>query len=132
MKRFNQASQKLSAAVAVSVLAASAFMLSACGGGEDKAIESLIKKENPNALLLSFDEAKKEVGLTDKECLREEVRGGGYSYYYFVKIDNEIKFVDVYFSKDNKPSMVGRYFRNVDLLKTQNDEFREPKPECFN
>ena len=102
-----------------------AFMLTACGGGGDDAAVSLIKKEYPNAKILSFDEAKKEVGLTDKECFKEVGKRNIYFYYYFVKLDNEIKAISVTFSsEDNKPSMAGRIY-SLDILK-------DLKPDCFN
>ena len=127
MKKLVNQSKRLGV---IALMSMSLVAFSACGGGDEA--EALIKKEYPNAKVLSFDEAKKEVGLTDKECLKIKISGGGYSYYHFVKINDEIKFVDVYYSGEtNKPNMVGKIYE-LDLLKTQNDRFRDPKPECFN
>ena len=65
MKKLVNQSKRLGV-IALASMSLVAF--SACGGGDEA--EALIKKEYPDAKVLSFDEAKKEVGLTDKECLK--------------------------------------------------------------
>ena len=76
MKRFNQVSQKLSAAVAVSVFAASAFVLSACGGGDEfspssdaeKKALSMAKEKYPDAKFLGYDFMADKVLVDSKMC----------------------------------------------------------------
>ena len=120
MKKLVNQSKRLGV---IALMSMSLVAFSACGGGDEA--EALIKKEYPNAKILSFDEAKKEVGLTDKECFKEVGKRNIYFYYYFVKLDNEIKAISVTFSsEDNKPSMAGRIY-SLDILK-------DLKPDCFN
>ncbi len=89
----------MSAAVAVSVFAASAFMLSACGGDSPK-IDSkdlaLIKEKYPNSQILSYAEAEKEldkVGLKPTNVSVQKCFEKNYTSSYFIKIDEEVKVV---------------------------------------
>ena len=85
------------AGVAVATLVA--FSLTACGDSSSKA-EAFVKKEYPDAKILSFSEIQKEFGLKDKECLVD--KGDVFtSTYHFAKMaDGEL--VILYVMTDNK------------------------------
>ncbi len=136
MKKFNQVGQKLSAAVAVSVFAASAFMLSACGGGESKA-ESFVKKEYPNAKILSFSEIQKEFGLKDKECLMKEKKFAGkkgvtISYaYFFIEENGKFEILEVMTNSENGESKIGTTYSNDNMMNNF-EYFKTQNAKCFN
>ena len=76
-----------------------AFSLTACGDSSSKA-EAFVKKEYPDAKILSFSEIQMEFGLKDKECLVD--KGGVFTNtYHFTKMaDGEL--VILYVMTDNK------------------------------
>ena len=127
MKKFNQVSQKLSAAVAVGVFAASAFMLSACGGGDgedrsESAQRDMVKRYY-NTRLLSFEESKKEVGLKIFDCFEDFRSKESHSRYRFTKDESgNIKVIVMNFVNGTMaPSE-----RSISV-----DELKAQKPECF-
>ena len=120
MKKFNQVSQKLSAAVAASVFAASAFMLSACGGGSPKIDNkdlALIKEKYPNSQILSYAEAEKELdafgnkpkNITIEKCFKKH-----YPNSYFVKMsDGKVVAITISNSSEiDEKSIEGFAFTN--------------------
>ena len=124
MKKFNQVSQKLSAAVAASVFAASAFMLSACGGGNDESIKQAILRDYPNAKVFTFSEAQKEFGAKDKECYVEK-QGNMTNTWNFVKTaEGEVLVLKVGTRSDNGAS-------GVRGNPTTLEKFKENNSECF-
>ena len=118
MKKFNQVSQKLSAAVAVGVFAASAFMLSACGGGEfepsndeEKQDLAVIKGAHPDAKILSYDAAKKELDSTSSRDFKKCITSNGEDMHYFAKMPSgEIKVFEVY---NQEPQLREKPLKNL-------------------
>lgn len=117
-----------------SALIGAGLFFSAC---DDNSAESLIKKKYPEAKILSFDEAKAELGLIDdRECLTidetvigsDRVRRGWVFYPYFIKNKDKIEVVDisVYINaKENQnPKSKAEVNYSVESLKYK-------KPECF-
>ena len=136
MKKFNQVSQKLSAAVA-GAFAASAFMLSACGGGSgggsdysktETRAKTQVEKRYPNAKIFSFSESKKEFGIKD-ECLTEKRTENSTINLHFIKTtDGEILVFEVKYDK----KMEKEGFGGLSLGGTYTiDEFKQRNPNCF-
>ena len=121
MKKFNQVSQKLSAAVAASVFAASAFMLSACGGGDDSQKQAILKKY-PNAKILSFSEIQEKFGVKDKNCLVGKSSG-----YYFVEKEQGGELVVLSVLTNEKSGVSG-----VSGTEYSIDDIKGLKSQCFN
>ena len=96
MKKLVNQSKRLGV-IALSTMSLVAF--SACGDSSSKA-EAFVKKEYPDAKILSFSEIQKEFGLKDKECLVD--KGGVFTNtYHFTKMaDGEL--VILYVMTDNK------------------------------
>ena len=103
------------------VSVAAAFALSACGGGESKA-EAFVKKEYPNAKILSFSEIQKEFGLKNKECLSEK-NNVFLKTYHFVKSDSEVEVLEVWTDDKGNSKFSGTY--SIDDIKIKLDS-------CFN
>ncbi len=107
-----------------SALIGAGLFLSACGGGDESKVESLIKEKYPNAKILSFDEAKKELGLTNKECLNIKKEGWISAATRFVKMaDGQFMVLSVLVDSNGKLSMVDKEYTL--------DMFKQLKPNCF-
>ena len=110
-----------------SALIGAGLFLSACGGDSiskaEKLAKQAIEKDFAGAKILNFDEAKKVLGLTNKECLVkiQEV----YSYVWnAVKMDDGLQILEVMIRNDNNFAGV----KNTYSI----DKFKDKKPECFN
>ncbi len=119
MKKLVNQSKKLGV-IALATMSLVAF--SACGG--DGATASLIKKEYPNAKILSFDEAKKEFGLANKECLSGEKQGNFSASTHFVKLEDG-QFMALYVIVDDSGKL-SRVDRKYDI-----EMFKRLEPNCF-
>lgn len=121
-----------------SALISVSLLFCACGSEEDK-IESAIKKEVQqkfNAQLLSFEEAKKEVGLKDKDCLKGTKNGSDFDYRFIKTATGDIEIVRLAFTysviqgKKSKDFLMNKaYFEDKSLTP---DRLKTQKPECFN
>ena len=114
-----------------SALIGAGLFLSACGGDSTSKAEKFVKEQYPDATILSYDEAKKEFGLTkDKECLTEK---GDFldTTYHFIKIDNEFKVLKVQTRKDNGASNISKIYSDEKLVGNFKD-FKTDKADCFN
>ena len=106
-----------------------AFSLTACGDSSSKA-EAFVKKEYPDAKILSFSEIQKEFGLKDKECL---VKNGDFLTHTYVFIEENGKFeiLDVETRNDKGISKIGTTYSNDNGINTL-EYFKSKNAECFN
>ena len=121
MKRFNQT---LKSGLGVALATMSLVAFTACGSGGDDVAVSLIKKEYPNAKILSFDEAKKEFGLANKECLNAEKQGNFSASTHFVKLEDG-QFMALYVIVDDSGKL-SRVDKKYDI-----EMFKRLNPNCF-
>lgn len=111
-------------------LISAGVLFCACGGGDKKesALQNRVQNEFKSQLL-SFEEANKEIGLKDRECLRkpDDTNKENYYDYRFIKNSNGDIQVILVSTNDNADtySYVGRSNLELESLKSQ-------KPECFN
>lgn len=105
--------------VASAFLGVSLFALSGCG---DNKTDAFVKEQFPNAKILSFDEASKEFGLKNKECLTKK---GDFIdvVHYFIKENNETKVVRIEHRADKGISRVGHT--------TSVENFKAFNSHCF-
>ena len=101
--------------------------LSACGGDSpkiDDKVSALLKEKYPDAQILSFTEAEKELGLTNKECLNIKKEGWISAATRFVKMaDGQFMVLSVLVDSNGKLSMVDKEYTL--------DMFKQLKPNCF-
>lgn len=111
----------------VSALIGAGLFLSACGGDSpkiDDKVSALLKEKYPDAQILSFTEAEKELGLTNKECLNIKKEGWISAATRFVKMaDGQFMVLSVLVDSNGKLSMVDKEYTL--------DMFKQLKPNCF-
>ena len=114
MKNLNKNSVANVAKVGVaSALIGAGLFLSACGSGDARSkAESLVKQKYSDVKILSYDESKKELGITTefKKCFSKIPSSFGFLTYVFARTNNEIQVYEVFFPKESDtPTMVNSY-----------------------
>ena len=89
-----------------SALIGAGLFLSACGGDSTSKAEKFVKEKYPDAQILTFDEAKKELQLvddanTDESCFAKKSNAWDSRIYFFIKEQNDIKLVEVETDEDS-------------------------------
>lgn len=102
-----------------SALISVSLLFCACGDNTSKA-EAYIKKEYPNAKILSFDEIQKEFGVKNKECLKDDIDNDLFikSLVFIKHTNGDFEALRVWTNKKNGASgNVTRY--NIDKFKAE-------------
>ena len=87
----------------VSALIGAGLFFSGCGGDSTSKAEAVVKKKYPDAKILNYDEAKKELGVTTefKKCFDKIPNDVDFTTYVFAKLDNEVKVYEISFPKNS-------------------------------
>ena len=110
----------------VSALIGAGLFFSGCGGDSTSKAEAVVKKKYPDAKILNYDEAKKELGVTTefKKCFDKipevDFNGVDFTTYVFAKLDNEVKVYEISFPKnsDTPYDTINSY--TIEQFKTSN------------
>ncbi len=119
MKKLVNQSKRLGV-IALSTMSLVAF--SACGDSSSKA-EAFVKKEYPDAKILSFSEIQKEFGLKDKECLNKKNNLFATTYHFIKAGNDEVKVIEIWTDDKGNSKDSGTY--SIDDMKIK-------QAECFN
>ena len=94
-------------------------------------LKPLLKRNYPDAKILSFSEIQKEFGLKDKECLNSK-NANLITTHHFIKLPSgEYEILMVMTNSDNGNSIVETTYSNKEMFRTI-ENFKTQNAKCFN